>query len=278
MQAAFDSVTQWGQDACDVAVGLDRLGYDVVPWPTAVVPGLDVPFLSLLAADPWKPPDVVLVFGPALGSPVEQPCPTVAWTDDVCGDLGWATSLIVTNPSVRQGVDGAASVAVRGVVERKWPETAREDGPLRFIAAPADDGEEGRLRRIWERLELLDGWDAHMVVMRGWLSREERLERYKAADVFVSLSESGDDKEPVEFMATGGAVIAAPVGDHLNWLLPEVGWVVSTDDDVEDAMRMAWHAPAQARRRGRYAARYARNALSWDTVLPRVARVLERTR
>jgi glycosyltransferase involved in cell wall biosynthesis len=73
LRSGFDRFSGYGNDAVDIAVNLARLGVEVTPWPTSVMPGLPREFCRLLERDPVGPKDVLLCFAdPASMRPWEM--------------------------------------------------------------------------------------------------------------------------------------------------------------------------------------------------------------
>lgn len=346
MVAAFDRFSGYGNDAVDIALGLDKQGFDVVPFPTAVMPGLDAAFVDLLGKSPTRPPDVALAFLPPFDLRPQVASfgvPTVGWTmwertpmtpRDFRGHgwrqgtnwrapLGWLSRLVVTTGMNREAFEPVAgdvpiSVVPCGIDADRWPTIERPRGgrPLRFLNVGMLVGRKNpfALLETWRRLtKEVPGWDAtlhlhtlakglHPAVADGAygpgitmttkpLSRPDLLAMYHGADVFVSTSRGeGNNKPPMEFMATGGTVIATDWSGHQNWLHPDVGWPVpgkmvdapcgyaqecEIDRDLLfDAMVAAWEDRAETSARGLKAARYVRQALSWEAVLPKIGRTL----
>lgn len=113
-------------------------------------------------------------------------------------------------------------------------------------------------------------------------------------DVMVSVSRGeGNNKPAMEFMATGGPVIATDWSGHQNWLHVDVayplrGTLVDTFGDrpgvqdfrvdvehLKETILHVWRHPEEARRKGERAARFVRQSLSWDVICQRLAHRLE---
>jgi glycosyltransferase involved in cell wall biosynthesis len=127
------------------------------------------------------------------------------------------------------------------------------------------------------------------------LSRNELVELYHACDVLVTPSRGeGNNKPAMEFMATGGTVIGSDWSGHQNWLTPAAGYPVPGQlvpvkaeprasefeidrDALAAAMLDVVRHKGRAVAKGEHAARWIREALSWDAVIPRLITFMERT-
>lgn len=123
------------------------------------------------------------------------------------------------------------------------------------------------------------------------LSHQELTGLYLSADVLVSTSRGeGNNKPAMEFMATGGTVIAPKWGGHENWMHRDVtievpfelmqsadGWADATvdHDGLKQAMLAAWGDRAGTSLRGRNAAPFIRSSLSWESVVQRLVKTIE---
>lgn len=124
------------------------------------------------------------------------------------------------------------------------------------------------------------------------LSHQELTGLYLSADVLVSTSRGeGNNKPAMEFMATGGTVIAPRWGGHENWMNPLITFdcpfevredPVTGTSDVEvdhyglmDALLLAWNDRAGTSRRGLSAATFVRDVASWPNVVARLVKRLE---
>ena len=114
---------------------------------------------------------------------------------------------------------------------------------------------------------------------------------YTTIDVMVSTSRGeGNNKPAIEFMSTGGLVMASDWSGHQNWLHPDAtipipGQLVTWTDGVRADFRVdiptlkeqlywCWQHPDQVRRKGRVAAGLIRSSLSWPQVCERLTRRL----
>src|SRR5699024_907995 len=111
------------------------------------------------------------------------------------------------------------------------------------------------------------------------------------ADVLVSTSRGeGNNKPAMEFMATGGTVIAPRWGGHENWMhrdatmevdytlpLTEGGYRECEVDkeSLKAALVAAWEDRAATTRRGVVAADWVRSSLGWPVVIDRLVQTIE---
>lgn len=127
------------------------------------------------------------------------------------------------------------------------------------------------------------------VISTAWTSQEV-LEFYGRVDVLVSTSRGeGNNKPAMEFMSTGGPVMATNWSGHRNWLHPDTGYplggaLATWPDgvrqdfrvDIEETARTflhCWRNPAEVRRKGEIASRVIRADLSWERVCDRFLRL-----
>ena len=131
-----------------------------------------------------------------------------------------------------------------------------------------------------------------MVLTQRAMSREDLLGWYRSVDVLVSTSRGeGNNKPAMEFMATGGPVIATDWGGHQNWLHPHAAWPIPgtlqrvwesspardfrlDPEALKAALLEAYADRTLVRTKGRVAARWIRDTLSWDQVAVRMEKVL----
>src|SRR5690606_13461573 len=62
LRGDFSRFTGYGNDAIDLAMALETLGVDVVPFPRNIAPGLPPRFTRLLEKNPLQKPDVAVAF------------------------------------------------------------------------------------------------------------------------------------------------------------------------------------------------------------------------
>lgn len=373
LSSQFDRFSGYGNDAVDIAIGLSRLGVDVVPWPTKVIPGLPRELTRLLEKDPTGGYDVVLSFAPPFDvhpdELVHLGAPSVGWSM-------WETSALTTADMLNHGFGdytereeppehlGGGAVCETEYIDRWWSwskHTPLHRGldrmlvtcPMNvdafhavdraipidvlpcgvdvdhfeFVDRPVDRpltfGMIGMLAGRKDPMLMVEAWrqlkeerpdfDARLELKtscpglhpamadlypdltihdRAW-SPQRVKDWYADVDVLVSVSRGeGNNKPAMEFMATGGPVIASDWSGHQNWLYPDSGWPlpgvlrpvsIHTPDVLDfrvdiDALKAAlldaWENRTETAEKGRRAARQIRGSLSWEIVCDKLARVL----
>jgi len=210
-------------------------------------------------------------------------------------------------------------VVTPGVNEKQWPVLPRNrsDDVVRFCAEGVLAGRKdpASLLRAWSlfreaRPELvaelhlkLTGAPEAAFRARGvpdvvlhtdvW-PQSELLRFYDQMDCMVSASRGeGVNKPAVQFLCTGGPVIASRWGGHEAWLMDSHAWAVDhtvqespaeagTYDAPVDVEHLAQlfatvsEDPAGRRRKGAAGAGFVRSALSWPVVVPKVLSRLSR--
>ena len=118
---------------------------------------------------------------------------------------------------------------------------------------------------------------------------------YHSADVLVSTSRGeGNNKPAMEFMATGGTVLAPKWGGHENWMHRDCtfeipfrlerddvrGTVDATvdHDGLVDGLIECWQERELVSRKGMNSEVFIRSSLSWPVVVDRLIRHLEGVR
>jgi glycosyltransferase involved in cell wall biosynthesis len=131
-----------------------------------------------------------------------------------------------------------------------------------------------------------------MVLTQKAVSRQALLDWYGSVDVLVSTSRGeGNNKPAMEFMATGGPVIATDWSGHQNWLHPHAAWPIpgtlvpvaeycpardfrADQDALKQALLEAYADRDLVRKKGRVAATWIRDTLSWEQVAVQMEKVL----
>lgn len=358
LRSAFDTYTGYGNDAVDMAIWFSKAGVDVVPWPTALIPGLPKMFTDLLTKEPGGSGyDLAVGFMPpfalhpdefaglartAIGWTMWEKTPLVP--DDMRGHgwsrvnqrthywskgpkskpgrhKDWLDRVIVTchdNVPAFQAIDPTADYAVcpNGIDPNRWPEINRSqhgDRPFTFASIGMLGGRKDPFATLeaWRLAHEMDPqFDARLilktscpglhpglmdvypnleVITNAWPSQQV-LEFYSQVDVLVSTSRGeGNNKPAMEFMSTGGPVMATNWSGHRNWLHPDTGYplggkLVTWPDGVRQDFRVdiaetartflhCWKNPAEVRRKGELSARTIRATLSWEQVCARFLRL-----
>lgn len=117
---------------------------------------------------------------------------------------------------------------------------------------------------------------------------------YYSADVLVTPSRGeGNNKPAMEFMATGGTVIASDWSGHQNWLHPDCNYALKGElhrvdpqspaedfradkDHLKELLYHCWANRPEAQEKGMNAARFIRQSLSWETVIEKLDRIITR--
>lgn len=203
-----------------------------------------------------------------------------------------------------------------GIASAEWPEADRDPNrPLRFLMVGMLAGRKDPFLAMeaWRQLKQeIPGFDAEfrlhtlahggvhpraaeaygpdMTITTRALSRDELVRMYHDHDVMVSVSRGeGNNKPAMEFMATGGAVIATDWSGHQNWLRNDVGWKLPVElrpcpteknaveaftsvEDVKAAFLSAWKDRRGVRERGRRAARWIRDSHDWSVICEKMMR------
>lgn len=133
-----------------------------------------------------------------------------------------------------------------------------------------------------------------LVIHEEMWSRQQLVQWYAGLDVLVSASRGeGMNKPAVEFMATGGPVIATRWGGHGNWMSSSVGWPVEhvveeslfepgtvdarvVVESLADQLAAAACDPEGRVRRGAAASSFVRSGLMWMRAVDKFRTVVGR--
>jgi glycosyltransferase involved in cell wall biosynthesis len=139
----------------------------------------------------------------------------------------------------------------------------------------------------------VEAFGPDVILSNKMLSRAELIDLYADCDVLVSPSRGeGNNKPAMEFMATGGTVIASDWSGHQNWLHPDHAFPVcgrletawGAPDAVEFAIDPqalkqtlweAWADRKETRAKGQRAQQFVRTALDWKATVPHLVRFIE---
>jgi glycosyltransferase involved in cell wall biosynthesis len=127
-----------------------------------------------------------------------------------------------------------------------------------------------------------------LVIHQGGWPRQKVVDWYGTIDVLVSTSRGeGNNKPAMEFMCTGGPVIATNWSGHQNWLHSDWGWPVDGDlvansvgvsdfrlqkDSLKAAILEAWSNPALRRKKGRLSRGVMLSSFGWEEVVTRLVK------
>jgi hypothetical protein len=302
LRAGFDRFSGYGNDAVDIAVNLARLGVQVTPWPTGVMPGLPRAFTRLLERDPTGPKDVLLAFSDPVAM---RPWEFAGLAPRTVGYSMWERTPLrrADLPWGRRarrwsahGLDGMAVscemnigafraldpqlpmlVVPGGIEPSEWPELMAGNPGLNaeLVVHTFTPG---------VHPAAADYYGPKIRMSQRALSRPELVALYRSCDVLVSASRGeGNNKPALEFQATGGTAIVPDWGGHRNWLheaatgLP--GELVPAMDapgavefavDHDELVKALWrHAsdPVWVADRGQRCASAVRARMSWRRTL-----------
>lgn len=229
--------------------------------------------------------------------------------------------MIVTchdNVDAFRALDATLDLAVcpNGIDPVRFPVLDRplgEDRPMRFLSIGMLAGRKDPFATLeaWRRAQEIEpAFDAELILKTScsglhpaieqaypgvriinevWPA-ERVLDLYGRCDVLVSTSRGeGNNKPAMEFMSTGGAVMATDWSGHRNWLHPSTGYplpgsLVTWPDGVRQDFRVdieataqtfvhCWRNRPEVRRKGELAARTIRADLSWEKVCERFLRL-----
>ena len=234
----------------------------------------------------------------------------------------WLDLMVVTchdNVPAFQAIDDQLPYAVvpNGIDPDRWPVLDRSgaDRPFTFASIGMLNGRKDPFATLqaWQLAQELEpGFDAKLILKTATTGLHPKiaevyrnveivtavwpasqvLDFYGHVDCLVSTSRGeGNNKPAMEFMSTGGPVMATDWSGHRNWLHPDTGYplpglLVENSDGVSDfrvsveatarTFIEVWKDPTTAARKGALAARTIRATLSWEKVLERLVRDISR--
>lgn len=286
--------------------------YDVKPWEVARGATKLVGY-SMWERTPIRPADLAAHDWPA---------------DVAAGGRAWEglDLMVVTCPmnvEAFRGVDTEVPIQVVpcGIEPGDWPEPPHRrdrDRPLQFLMVGMLNGRKDpfALLDVWRDLKatvpgfdarlhlhtlapglhpaLVDTYGPDLTLSQRPLDRDGMVGMYHAADVMISVSRGeGNNKPAMEFMATGGTVMATDWGGHQNWLHRDVayplpGTLHQVDDPALDAQEFrvdpdalratilhAWQHRDEVARKQALAGAWIRQTHAWPVVVDRLIRHLE---
>ena len=239
-------------------------------------------------------------------------------------DLSWLDSLVVTCPMNVEAFAGCfpdreIAIAPAGIDPARWdgPRTLPHGRPMRFLMAGVLSERKNPFAvfEAWRALKQNEpGFDAELIVhsmgrnlhpriaetygpgikiSSKRLTPEQMESLYRRCDVLIAPSRGeGNNKPAMEFMASGGPVIASDWSGHQNFMHRDVGWLVDgrlvdTGNGSEwfdldglalyAAIYAAWAAPEEVVKKGRAAQRHIAT-FTWDRTAETIVRELEKAR
>jgi glycosyltransferase involved in cell wall biosynthesis len=235
-------------------------------------------------------------------------------------DRDWLDLMVVTSPdslTAFKALDDKVpyTVVPNGIDTEQFDVIDRRDrkGPFRFFSIGMLAGRKDPFATLaaWEMAQQMDPeFDAELILKTGTTGLHPKIaERYRNVqviaelwprhmvkrfyadvDCLVSTSRGeGNNKPAMEFMATGGAVMATDWGGHRNWLHDSSGYplpgalepigpgspISDFRVDVEATARTflhVWRNQREAHEKGVQAAARIRADLSWEKVCDRFMR------
>lgn len=251
--------------------------------------------------------------------------PNDAWfADRVMQQRAWdgLDRMIVTCPMNVDAfghVDKVTPITVQpcGVDTKFWSEQTRDaDRPFTFLSLGLLAGRKNpfALLETWSTMKrdmpefdarlvlhttagtlhpsVTEAYGPDVVLSTEPLSKKEILALYASSDVFVSTSRGeGNCKPAMEFMSTGGPVIAPDWSGFQNYVTPGNGWLVdgrlvpaegaanAVEFEIDraglaNAMIAAWSNRGQVRKMGMAASSWMASAYDWKRVGQDLARQL----
>lgn len=358
LKAGFNRYSGYGNDGCDIAVWMSRLGVDLHLLPYAVLPGIPQEVADLLTKVTPKGDnafDATIQFLPPFDirisdkvSPrIRQPglphglAPLhYGWTmwekdryrrQDMIGHgVGTAPwrMLDVMYVTTRMNVEAFAAYDSRpeyrylpcGIDPDLFPVFQRQlTGPTNFCMVGQLSGRKDPFVAIQAFNELcnekgasfdaylhlktnvpglhpkLGEWNPRIVVLDALWPWKELIDWYASQHVMLCPSRGeGNHKPPMEFMATGGTVIATNWSGPTNWLHKDAGYALDfkmmpMDHNDPDSPREAraskehlkelmWHVHtnrAEAAQKGRIATEWIRQSMNWKRIIEKLIGELE---
>jgi glycosyltransferase involved in cell wall biosynthesis len=230
--------------------------------------------------------------------------------------------LLVTCPmnvEAFRNVDDRVPIEVQpcGVDVDDWPVQRRDHDRMTFMSVGMLNGRKNpfALLEVWKELKAdMPEFDAKLVmhslapglhpaaeeyygpdltISLKALDRDGLRRLYYDADVLVSTSRGeGNNKPAMEFMASGGTVIATDWSGHQNWLsrectFPVAGKLVPSSAKgaeefevdragLREALLAAWRDPGRTSEMGMASSRFVASALSWPNVCEELVRQIEK--
>lgn len=242
-------------------------------------------------------------------------------------DMSWAAEFIVSCPMNVEAFTGSfpdrrIEIIPAGVDVTRWPRRKPGDRdrsqPVRFLLSGVLSERKNpfALLDVWRQLKQgVPGFDAeltlhstggnlHPGVVEAYgpgvtllterLSHEDLVGLYLSHDVYVAPARGeGNNKPAMEFMATGGLVVASDWGGHQNWLhrdyaipvggalapcpyQPGTSWFEVDKEELASAVVTAWQMPEHQRLRSGALAAEAVRGMTWKVAAEKMMGVVGR--
>ncbi|MEX1248213.1 MAG: glycosyltransferase [Anaerolineales bacterium] len=136
--------------------------------------------------------------------------------------LGWQNNFVILHVRSWEPLYDPLTIG------RAFIRAARRDASLRLLM-PGDGSLASRLSRVFERAGMLDR--AHMP---GQVSQDDLSNYYRAADVYISASQSdGSSVSLMEALASGVPALVSDIPGNREWVTPgKQGWWFPVKDEV----------------------------------------------
>lgn len=242
LRAEFDWFTDAGMDGVELALALETAGFQVVPMPVTISPGLPRPFLDLMVRSPFEYPfDVEVCFGSLDFVELLKPIGAyrriafTGWDRFPMSDIDTShwDAVAVMCPAHAREYPAADAVISTGINPDMWVPVDRPSGRMTFgtIGEATPQRNFTGVLKGWELARKQDPdvmADAELVVVtvddveggdrqvKFPLTPEGRRDLYASLDVVVSANRGlSRFRMGMEFMASGGTLMSP------KWLATE---------------------------------------------------------
>lgn len=112
------------------------------------------------------------------------------------------------------------------------------------------------------------------VLLTGFISSEEKLMAFVDSDFFVTPSFSGFPMTFLESLACGTPIITTNIGDTLEWINNNVGYVVKYDrNQLADAMFRILSDESLRARFGDMGKQLAKDKFNWPLIIEKLEKI-----
>lgn len=300
----LDPYSGYGQDGIGLVDALARHGFDVHLSPTLVCPPLPTQVANLLTKQPSRTVDVMIVLGDPGELPPDVPAATIAWTS---WPWPWqpdeATALQLSGYSLVLGYDTAILDVGRssptaalhpGFQPRDWPVMPRDwhtpklsfctvgpqsPGVVRAFAELTDEhptmfaDAELHMGVRGDTEDAFVDWAPRTYVHPGIHRPAVRRDFYRNSHVLIAPV-GGRNQPALEFMATGGLVVA-PAAGTTQWLSASYGYPLpaAAQQDLKDVMLHIAVNRGEAKNKAATAVQLIPAMCGWDAVIDRLGNI-----
>lgn len=178
------------------------------------------------------------------------------------GDGGWRARLGWQNNFVLLHLRAWEPLYDPLTVAKAFAIAAQEASALRLLM-PGTGILSGQISRVFEQYKVLD-----RVHMPGQLTQAELPEIYRAADLYISASQSdGSSVSLMEALASGLPALVSDIPGNREWVQPlKRGWLFPVKDysELADLIRQAAAQPSQLKLMGQQARQTAEDRADWN--------------